>query len=163
MGSKGQSLIELVIVVALTVLVVGALTAAAIVSLRNSTLARSQIQATKLAQGGLEKVKTIRDQNGNVSYTDGTSNASKFSDLWQITFDCQTLPNCYFFLTRENLKDKLQSGNNTTVEPIPDSIFERQILIEGSGVDSKQVTAVVKWKDYAGEHESRLTTILGKR
>ena len=164
--SKGQSLIELIIVIALTVLIVGALTFATIASLRNADLANSQIQATKLAQEGLEKVKIIRDRNtsGDVFYDDDTTNENHihtiFSDFWAITFSCEGAErNCDFMFDSGVLR---QAGSNSA-EHIPDSIFYRQIQIAGEGnTNQKTITSIVKWSDFSGEHQSVLTTILGR-
>lgn len=158
-SEKGQNLIELIVVVAITVLIVGVLVVATISGIRNANLANNQVQATKLAQEGIEKVKALRDQDGAVGFDDGTNRADIFSDLWGISFDCN-ISNCYFKL---NSLGGLTGVNTVTEkEVIPGGIFKRQILIEGSG-NYKTITSIVTWKDYSGEHESRLTTYLGKK
>ena len=141
-GEKGQSLIELVVSIAIAILVLSSLAFAIITSLRNAGFASSQAQATKLAQEGLERVRSIRDR-------------SNFNDLWTQQLSCSDA-SCYF---------KFESGvlihvTSGSFEAIPP--FKRQILIEDEGVDQKKVTAVVEWNDASGRHESRLTTILGK-
>src|SRR5688500_13500203 len=64
---RGGSLLELVVVVAVGVLVVAALSFATISSLRNSQLAKNQAQATKLAQEGIERVRAMRDRNDDIT------------------------------------------------------------------------------------------------
>ncbi len=168
LGLKGQSLIELIVVIAMTVLVVGALTIATIASMRNADLAKSQVQATKLAQEGIEKVKTIRDQNtdGGISYSDSSNNYTKFSNFWGISFSCKGgSPNCYFKLIKINSLDVLKAAQSVNdSEPIQNGAFTRQILVEdgASGATQKTITVVVTWTDYSGSHESRLVTYLGK-
>lgn len=66
-NENGQSLLELVIVIAVMVVVIGALTFATIASLRNAQFSKNQAQATKLAQEGLEWVRTGRDRNKSIS------------------------------------------------------------------------------------------------
>ncbi len=145
-NSKGQSLIELIIVITVGLIIIGALVFATISSLRNAQFASDQIQATKLAQEGLEKIRTLRDRN-----------IASFNDLWAVPLSCPT--NCYFYF---NSSQMLLGGTSVNLETIPPGNFQRQFLIEDyvDGTKQKQVTAIVKWSDFAGPHESRLTTIL---
>lgn len=163
---KGQTLMELVIVVAVIVMVVGALVFATIASLRNANLAKNQAQGTKLAQEGLERVRTGRDRDSQIDF--GTSITSwKNANLWSanITTFCGLEP-CYFKLL--NGTDLKEVGNGDTfnfdfAEQI-DNQFKRAIILtdDASYATEKKVTSIVKWTDFAGEHESRLTTILRK-
>lgn len=160
LSEKGQSLMELVVVVAVAVIVVGALTFATIASLRNAQFAKNQIQVTKLAQEGLEKVRSLRDRDGPVDYIRADSTRTqKFSDLWGITFACPA--NCYFFF---NSQGTLTGGTQTNFEKIEPN-FKRQFQIEEEGSDpvaQKKITTKVLWTDFSGDHESKLTTILRK-
>ena len=160
-SENGQSLIEVIVAAAVGILVVTALTFATIFSLRNANFANSSARATKLAEEGLEKVRTLRDRNqdGTVSFDDGSRSANKFSDLWALSLGCGAgINNCYFYF---NQSGKLTSGDSGLFESVSDS-FKRQLLIEDAGNDQKKITAVVRWTDSSGDHESRLTTILGK-
>lgn len=153
----GQSLMELVVVIAMTVVVVSALVFATIASLRNANLAQNQIQATKLAQQGLERVRSLRDRDGEVDYTRADlTHTEKFSDLWEITFNCPA--NCFFFFSSAGI---LTGGTEANFEGVPPNFF-RQFQVEEEGFPKvqKKITAVVKWSDFSGVHESRLTTIL---
>ncbi len=156
MSSKGQTLLEVIVASAVGVLVVSALTFAVIFSLRNANLAKNQAQATKLAQAGIERMRGLRDRNGAVDYirADG-SHTSNFSELWTISFSCPA--NCYFYFNASTL----MGGTSTNSEPIAPN-FQRQFLIEDQAAEQKRITAKVKWSDFAGDHESKLTTILGK-
>lgn len=62
-SEKGQTLLELVVVVAVSVIIVGALVFATIASLRNAQFSKNQALATKLAQEGIERVRIGRDRN----------------------------------------------------------------------------------------------------
>lgn len=156
MNSKGQTLVEVIVASFVGILVVAALTFAVIFSLRNANLAKNQSQATKLAQEGIERVRGLRDRNGAVDYirTDG-SHTQNFNDLWVISFSCPA--NCYFYFSGTTLMGGT-SSNDESIAPN----FKRQILIEDQAAEQKKITAKVKWSDFAGEHESKLTTILGK-
>lgn len=156
LSNKGQTLLELVVVVAVSVLIIGALVFATISSLRNAQFSKNQSQVTKLAQEGIEKVRSLRDRNGAVYYTrDDSTQTSNFNDLWSITFRCPT--NCYF----SYIAGILTGGASTSFEPIPPS-FQRQFQIEdeGDGTTQKKFTSIVKWTDFSGIHESKLTTLL---
>ncbi len=155
---SGQSLVEVIVAATVGILVVSALTFATIFSLRNASFAKNSAQATKLAQEGIEKVRTIRDRDGKISYTGGNISVSKFSDLYDasLSFNCPS--NCYFYF---NAASMLAGGTNVNLEPILPG-FQRQFLIEDEGSGQKRITVVVQWTDFAGPHESRLTTILRK-
>lgn len=162
MQSRGSSLIEVIIAATVGILVVTALTFATIFSLRNANFAKNSSQATKLAQEGLESVRSIRDRDeeGKISYNTGSSTLTKFSDLWPIVFSCDiSVNNCYFYF---NPSDIFQ-GVNLFETPLPN--FKRQFQIEDDAdapAQQKKVTAIVRWNDFAGLHESKLTTILRK-
>lgn len=161
-SEKGQTLLELVVVIAVIVIVVGALVFATVASLRNASFAKNQTQATKLAQEGLEKIRSLRDRDtdGSINYNDGVQSAYKFSGLWAIDLSC-SVGNCYFYFNSSNT---ILIGNATPVnyEIIPPDNFRRQFFIEDytDGTKQKKITAVVSWTDFSGPHESRLTTIL---
>lgn len=149
-GEKGQSLIELVVSLAIAILVLSSLAFAIITSLRNAQFAKNQAQATKLAQESLEKIRSLRDRNGVVD-------SYYFNDLWSRPLSCAE-GTCYYFFNQSGV---LTEGNS--VETIVPN-FTRQIQIEdisaATSATQKQITAVVRWNDSAGVHESRLTTIL---
>lgn len=135
---------ELVVVIAVILIVVGSLTFATIASLRNAQFAKNQAQATKLAQEGLEKVRSIRDRD-----------PSSMGILWTTsTLSCAS-GICYFYFDESN---ELANDGVEIIEPD----FRRQFIVEDMAMDQKKVTSVVKWTDFSGEHESRLTTILRK-
>ncbi len=91
----------------------------------------------------------------------------KFSELFSVNLShntCNTVAGdspCYF---RFN-SGVLSQGTNINFESIDQ--FQRQILIGDQSspntTDSQKiVTVIVSWNDFAGSHESRLTTILRK-
>lgn len=163
MLSKGQSLLELVIVIAVAIIVIGALTSATISSLRNANLSKNQLQATKFAQEGLEKVRSIRDRDGTVTTPFGGS-TTKFSELWNIKLyeTCNPQPCDVNFLLDSVNNSLLQ--NNTAFENLGDG-FQRRIRItdDSSAYQNKKtVTVLVSWVDFAGTHQSHLITYLRK-
>lgn len=168
---QGQSLMELIVVITVVVFVVGALTFATIASLRNAAFAQNQAQATKLAQEGIEKVRSVRDRDSlirtDIDYSSSSPlrNINKFSELYSVELAhaiCNTVAGdtpCYF---------RFDSGILTKVTNVDfetTGSLKRQILIgdQTSSTDTqKTVTVIVQWTDFSGPHESKLTTILRK-
>lgn len=71
---SGQSLLEVVMAMAIAVVVISGLVSAVTLAVRNSTFAKNQTLATKYAQEGLEKVRAYRDQNDWMTFTSGCGN-----------------------------------------------------------------------------------------
>ncbi len=182
----GQTLLELVVVVAVSVLVVGALVFTVIASLRNAGFAKNQAQATKLAQEGIELVRTGRDRDVSIfslpaspdcPALDTWNGTGSSGSIWgcKIYNTCGSGGNCYL-----NVDD---TGSNagaltyiTTYTPTPtqelplgaENIppFKRAVMIsddQSTFSSQKTVTVIVTWSDFSGEHQSRLTTILRKK
>lgn len=177
----GQSLVEVVVVIAVGIIVVSALVFATIASIRNAQFAKNQAVATKLAQEGIEFVKSIRNLNadGTVIFTDTSTDTKNFSDLWGIPLHqrcntntpAQTRVPCYFKLETSTAMGgvKITGANNNPnlFEKLSEGMFERQVQINDTSIDDsykreKNVTVVVRWSDFSGMHESKLTTILRK-
>lgn len=159
--SWGQSLLEVIVVVAVTVIVVGALVFSTITGLRNAAFAKNQSQATKLAQEGLEKIRSLRDRDeqDKVYYDDTKQQADQFSDLWNIRLSCQS-NNCYFILVGDILRNVNSFSNVEHVEKGLGRRIEIEDIADGS--KEKKITAIVSWTDFSGSHQSSLTTILRK-
>lgn len=68
----GQSLIEVLIALTVTIVMIVALIAFVLTGLKNAQLAQNQSKATKYAQEALEKIKAIRDRNGQVVFAYST-------------------------------------------------------------------------------------------
>lgn len=63
-NNSGQSLVEVLLAVALTGLLLGALVIATTRSIRNSRFAQDQAKATHLAQEKVEYLRNMRDEQG---------------------------------------------------------------------------------------------------
>lgn len=185
LSEKGATLMELVVVVAVAAIVVGALVFATIASLRNASFSKNQAQATKLAQEGIERVRAGRDRNALISNVPDHSDCPQL-DSWNgvragSMWGCKIYKTCissavgsacYFkFANQSDGALKSLGGSatfpDTVAEQIPPSVgvFKRVIILsdDAATYDSqKTVTVVVKWTDFSGSHESRLTTILRK-
>lgn len=182
-SKKGQSLLEVVIVLGVAGIVLGALIIAVIVGLKNAQFAQNQSKSTKYAQEALEKIKGIRDRDGGVSFqtTDSIllsclgSSPYAFSKLWLCNLSSSSSPctirssgstECYFKIVASG--NSLQEpANLTSLNEDLGNGLSRQIIFEDENTGSppkyqteKKVTAKVKWKDSSGEHESNLQTVL---
>lgn len=156
---KGQSLLEVIIAMTVGILVVTALVFAVIFSLRNAQFAKNSAQATKLAQEGIERVRTLRDRDGSVVFSTASTTTTKFSDLWAIQMSESCAGGiCYF-----RLGGGLTQSVATSFEDLGNKL-QRQVQIteDANWATQKKVTVIVQWTDFAGEHQSQLTTILRK-
>lgn len=180
MWSKGQSLIEVIVATTVGVLVVSALTFAVIFSLRNAKFSQNQNQATKLAQEGIERVRSGRDRNeqinGLVSVTDCPTSGTAVNS-WNGNTSGSSIWNCKIYNAHGsggNAYFKFSSGSNNnlsfliTASSIPNPAelippFNRGIILSddvSTYSTQKKVTVIVQWTDSTGSHESKLTTIL---
>lgn len=177
-SEKGQSLIEVIVAATVGILVVTALTFATIFSLRNANFAKNSEQATKLAQEGIERLRTGRDRNAkiinlvssdcsNVSSWNGDATGNPIWDC-KIYAICGSGLNCYFrfsSVSSNNINFLTSSADFPSSAENIDPMFKRAIIIAddvASYFSQKTVTVIVRWSDFAGAHESKLSTILGK-
>lgn len=179
---RGQSLIEVIVAATVGILVVTALTFATIFSLRNAGFAKNSAQAIKLAQEGIERVRTGRDRGDPIS---GFFIGSYIIDSWQdpnlwnysISSSCGS-NNCYFKFNGSNFQ-YFGTGNDipsNAEDPLGDGKFKRAVILsddsspvalpDGTITSSykvqKTATVLVRWTDATGSHDSNLSTILRK-
>ncbi len=170
----GQTLIELVIVSMVAIIIVGALTFASISSLRNAAFSKHQTLATKLAQDGIERVRTLRDRNGLVRGEDGAE--VEFDSLWgrQFYVSCSGSGGiCYFNFDSAKQLVEVTDANKEEIDDVSgDKRFRRFVKMSdqadcsemgipaGCHEYQKKVTVVVEWTDFAGVHQSELSTVL---
>ncbi|MDD5416009.1 MAG: hypothetical protein PHE48_03350 [Candidatus Daviesbacteria bacterium] len=169
MGSeKGQSLIEVIVAATVGILVVSALTFATIFSLRNANFAKNSAQATKLAQEGIESVRTGRDRNvpiaGNFQIN-GFNITSWDPDLWSNQISPNCTPNCYFNINSSGELQYLIGASSIPSAAETIDQFKRVVILSDDATSytiQKTATVIVQWNDSTGSHDSKLTTILGK-
>lgn len=170
----GQSLVELIVVTAVAVIVMGALTFATIASLRNAAFSKNQTQATKLAQDGLERMRGLRDRDSdiitlNIPDKSGNPGTISFANVWDYLISrdfCnrggENSP-CLFKFSNGVLTqiNSSQDAEGTDLKRYIE-IFDRSSCdgISECFKFQKEVRVVVYWLDSSGTHESRLTTIL---
>lgn len=157
----GETLLELTMAAGLAVLVISALTITTIIGLRNSQLSQNQTQATKLAQEGIEKVRSLRSRNQSVCL-----------DLnspipWDSVFTAPDFTSKEFKLNGTGCSDP--SGNYLVTSAIPDLTpttslpFTRRLFLTKTGSKQINVTSIVSWRDYSGPHQTELITVLSNQ
>ncbi len=154
----GQSLLEVIVLIGLALVIVTGLTVVTVNGLKNSQFSQNKAQATRLAQEGIDCVRTVRDKNWTVTIS-GTAyywyNTTPF--IW--TFPISTprtfsiLPGC-IGLT--------ESATDTSLSTAYSSTFTRVITIQdfNGNTNQKRITVVVRWNDISGQHQSQLVTVL---
>ena len=168
-SEKGQSLMEVVVALTVGILVVTALTFATLFSFINASFSKASVQATKLAQEGLERVRSSRDKNAKINppltINGDTIDSWNNPDLWSNQIGPNCAPNCYFNVDADGTLKHLTAAASIPSGAEQVGQFRRVITLSDdltSYSTQKKVTAIVTWTDAAGSHESKLTTILGK-
>lgn len=152
----GQSLVEVLIALTVTVIMIVALISFILSGLKNAQFAQNQSKATKLAQETMDLVKTIRDRDndGGINFTvAGGQTLAKFSQLFGER------------ISLSNFKIEFNSLNEQP-SPVPIDLgdgFTREIKLEddiATYQTQKKITVIIRWNDSTGEHESNIQTIL---
>lgn len=130
---SGQSLVEVLVALAVATVVIVALIIVVLTSLKNSQFAQNQSKATKYAQEAMDGVLAVRDRDGKVKFNgppagllpmvsscDIASNTCDFSILWTLYFSApydmhqspctiwpagSTATGCYFKLVKTTAGD----------------------------------------------------------
>ena len=168
-NNRGQTLLEVIVVIAVGVIIIGALVFVTISSLRNASTAKNQAQATKLAQEGLEKVRASRDRNGTIDSFSGGNGWDSANNLWTNNLSNDIcIPagsNCYLALNSSgNLIFVAFSSTTPSIGGEQIGNFTRFVILsdDSNFAQWKIVEALVYWRDFAGTHESKMKTILRK-
>ena len=148
-SKSAQSLIEVVIAMAVIVGLAVALVTTTLVVQRASRTAKNTSQATKLVQQNIEQVRILRDRQGFASLAN--------NDCWVLTNTADINPNNW----------KLANNSSDPSVDCPESVllnqvvFDRSLKIEiGANSDQKKVTVTVSWTDSGGTQSVINQTIL---
>lgn len=157
MNSYGQSLLELTIAIGVAVLVISALTFTTIIGIRNSQYAQNQLNASKLAQEGLEHIRSMRERIVPICYN-GTPFNWNESSFWSLDPNVGE-PRPFYIGNEGPLCQLTDNAALAPSESTINGIFSRKIFIERiSGDQTKKFTTRVSWTDYSGLHQSELVT-----
>lgn len=127
-GSKGFSLVEVLLAVSVFGLIAAGLIGGLIYGQESTALAGQRTRATILADEGLEAVRNIRDENFS-NLTDGTYGLTISGNKW------------------------ILSGSQDVTD-----IFTRQIVISSIDTSRKSVTATVSWQQNPQRNGSVILT-----
>lgn len=140
-NKHGQTLIEVIIALAVAVILALALITTSLVTQKAARSARNQSQATKLAQEYLEQIRVFRDRNGYTMLINGTCVRLNGSDPASWTL-----------------------GTSGCPEPVPlgTSTFYRKFDISDDPVKANQkiVKVIIEWTDQAGPQSITSQTVL---
>ncbi len=176
MKQAGQTLIELVISIALMLIIITGVTVLTVKGLQNSQFSRNQVQATKLAQEGIEKMRTIRDNNFTVCGWAASANTVAPNGLWSAncTTGCkyiirQTSGTCNVSSTSD-LWINFNSSPSVTEDIGVSGVTFKRVVTVTNGTDLtgalnpnvKNINVTVSWTDSAGPHVSNVETVLTK-
>ncbi|KKQ66422.1 MAG: hypothetical protein US86_C0005G0033 [Candidatus Daviesbacteria bacterium GW2011_GWA2_38_24] len=168
LNSKGQSLLEVTITLGVAILIIVALTITTIQGLQSSQFSQAQVQATKYAQEGIEKIRLMKVSNTPIEITDTNGNIQEYywyssnNLIWSLSFGA--LKSFKFKTPCSNgtcRLIRLNAGDSPDYESLDNERLRRYIYIEDTGnQNQKKVTVEVKWTDSGGDHSSKLETIL---
>lgn len=140
MGNRGQTLVEVVVAVAIATVVITALALASTNSIRNAQFSKNQSQATKFAQESLEHLRAYRDRYGFDALRKCVTPPGNYLEIQTIdvppTFDTKT--SCYF--TAKSSGQKFET------------IYTRFVEVTEQNRDTLNVSAWVDWADAQGAH-----------
>ncbi len=139
----GQSLIEVIVSVGIAAILAVAIISASLVSNKTARTARSNAQATKLAEEYIEEIRVFRDRQGYGALSNNScyiiNMPSSDPSSWTLT-DGGSCP-----------QTLVEGGMN----------FTRQLAIaDGTDLNTKLITATVQWIDSGGTQTVTSHTIL---
>ena len=150
-SEHGQTLIEILVAVAVVVLVLVAIVSRVVDAVSNANFSRSQVMSTRFSQEGIEWSRSQRDRLG-----------------WQnfvAALDGNPVTYCLSDVTSNPQLETLLPGSCTTT--IAGTLFTREVNFAYTDVpdpdgDLVQVTAQVTWEDRIGDHATTLSTVLSR-
>ncbi len=150
---RGQSLLEVVISVAIAAILAVALVTVTLVTQRTSESAKNNTEAAKLVQEGIEQIRVFRDRNG---------------------YDALVNGDCYSVATEqvgENIEWNLLTAEclanpDGALIRLDNTAFYRKISIQdgagGPGSGTKLITVNVTWEDQKGKQLVKSETVLSR-
>lgn len=166
-NSFGQTLLEIVILLGVLLIVTSGVVIISVNSLRNSQFSKNQTQATRLAQEGIDKVRTGIRKNCPILNLDAQTYYwyENTPLVWGVSINNVSLPRNYTI----NLESspcqftEVSTGDADNLASDFGNLFKRQILISDDTPNlTKKVTSLVEWTDFSGKHSSNIVTIISK-
>jgi type II secretory pathway pseudopilin PulG len=145
LNNKGQTLIEVLIAVAVGTLIVASLLGLAARSNRNANFARASGQASKLAQQGLEIVRNIESLNDDGAIIDDPAGCAapcdEWTDLYTVDLDLVNDKQEFVLLSPGGVCSTTNSSWCLDIDPDPEEIthdnfnFKRTVEISDTPWD----------------------------
>ena len=133
---SGQTLVELVVVLAIVGMIVTGIVSITAISVRNARFTKDQASASRYTQEAMEWIRQQRDTNWSTfSARSGRTYCMNFL-YWDITNPC------------------------TGSQVVPNTTYIRTATLITLDASSIQVEVEVSWTDARGSHQSRMSTIL---
>ena len=158
-SAKGQTLLELTVLIGVMLAVIAGLAITTINGLKNSQLSQNQAQATKLAQEGLENLRTAKERNCPVVLSSGSySWYGEGNLIWGTSIAAPVSVQ----VSLGSCSVSVQANDNVNMPSTLISRFTRIITIqdETGNTNQKKIVSSVGWTDISGTHNSNLVTIL---
>jgi Tfp pilus assembly protein PilV len=130
-GRPGQSLVEAIVAIGITVLVITGLVVLAVGAVRSATLARNRSLAVQYAQEGMEALRSVRDRSFSELPTSGTNRVVWTGADWGVLAGSETIGS-----------------------------YVRSFTSEQISAGKLKIALAVTWTDSAGDHAIDLTTYL---
>lgn len=163
---KGQTMLEVIVLLGVLLIVTSAVVIISVNSLRNSQFSKNQTQATRLSQEGIDKVRTAISRNCPLENPGGAPFYWYENEpfVWDIgilqspgyySVDLKSTP-CEFtdVTNTASQADNLDSKFTT--------LFKRQLLISKDSDSTLIVSSIIEWVDFSGTHTSNITTYISK-
>src|SRR3989304_7070908 len=88
---SGQSLVEAIVAIGITVLVITGLVVLAVGAVRSATLSRNRSVAVQYAQEGVEALRSVRDRDFTVLPDSGTTKLFWDGSQWNVLTGSETI------------------------------------------------------------------------
>ena len=136
----GQSLVEVVVSVAISALIIVALLIGAVIGIRNVQFSRNQSRAMELNREVSEWLRAERKFSWSQLWGQGSAGG--------VTYCFQGL--------------NFSKSSSCSSEDKIDGKFTREGVLRQEGSDKLEVTIITSWQDPMGEHNETITTYLTK-
>lgn len=135
-GEKGQTLLELVVVLLVVGIIITGIIAIVSASVRNARFSKDQAQASRFAQEALEWVRQRRDSDWTTFASKNSATYCMISLSWDHATPC------------------------TSTDYIVGTNFLRNVTLSSVNANTISTDVTVSWNDSNGVHQSRLSTHL---
>jgi len=143
-NSQGQSVVEVIVAVAIFIIIAGSSVIAILGSLSSTRLAEEETQASLIAVEGLEAVESIRNQDWD-NLTNGNYGLSKSGGTWTFSGSSDDPDGTGKFSRIVTINDVERDGNG-------------DIVTSGGTIDedTKSVTSTITW-DFTPTRQNTVT------